>query len=362
VIVRNYVLLIVLVLLGATPAEADGPNRWTLELTLGDQKIEGTPLAWNKREVRLLGRDGRLWQFAPSEPKDFRKTSDRFRGYSASELRAMLARELGREFEVSATAHYVVAHPQGKRDEWAGRFEDLYRSFVHYFRVRGFDLDEPPYPLVGIVCRNRREFQEYSASQGLPARAGVVGYYWLQTNRILVYDVATEAGDSASWKQSASIVIHEITHQTAFNTGVHSRFTSPPLWLAEGLATMFEAPGVYDSRSYTGRGDRVNRGRLYHFNQLVVPEHRPELLADLIASDRLFRSNPSVAYATAWALTFYLVETQPAQYSEYVALTADRPPFRTYTAAERTADFTGVFGDDWRMLEARFLRFMKGVK
>ena len=68
------------------------------------------------------------------------------------------------------------------------------------------------------------------------------------------------------------------------------------------------------------------------------------------------------AYAEAWALSFYLTETQPRQYGQYLKRTGSRPPFRQYTAAERTADFTALFGDNWRMLEAQFLRFMAGVK
>ena len=59
-----------------------------LELTLAGERIEGAALAWNRHDVRLLGRDGRLWQFSPEEPKDFRKTSNRFQSYSTSELRA----------------------------------------------------------------------------------------------------------------------------------------------------------------------------------------------------------------------------------------------------------------------------------
>jgi len=344
------------------PAGADSPTGWMLELTLRGRKIEGMPLAWNTQEVHLLGRDGRLWQFAPGEAEDFRKTSSRFLSYSTSELRAILLGELGGDYEVSGTGHFLVAHPRGKRDQWAGRFEELYRSFVHYFSVRGFELDEPSCPLVGIVCRNQREFLEYSARQGLSAGRGVLGYYSLQSNRILLYDVGGGAADSSDWRQNASTVIHEATHQTAFNTGVHSRYTAPPVWVAEGLATMFEAPGVYDSRSFPRQSDRVNRQRLADFNRLVVPEHTPKLLSGLVASDRLFQTHPSAAYATAWALTFYLVETQRGRYADYLARTADHTPFHTCTAAERTADFTAVFGDDWRMLEARLLRFAAGLK
>ncbi len=66
--------------------------------------------------------------------------------------------------------------------------------------------------------------------------------------------------------------------------------------------------------------DRVNRDRLRAFRQSLAPHHRPELLAAMVASDGLFGVNPA--------------------------------------AAQRTADFTAIFGGDWRMLEARLLRFM----
>jgi hypothetical protein len=67
------------------------------------------------------------------------------------------------------------------------------------------------------------------------------------------------------------------------------------------------------------------------------------------------------AYAESWAFSFFLVETEPQKYLECLKRTASRPPFQEYTAGERTADFTAIFGSDWRMLEARFLRFMAEV-
>jgi hypothetical protein len=332
-----------------------------LKLTLQGRQIEGMPLDWSERRVELLGRDGRLWEFAPGEASNYRKTADRFQSYSTSELRAILLGELGDQFEVSGTGHYLVAHAKGQRDQWAQRFEDLYRSLSHYFLVRGFKLSEPSVPLIGIVCRDQKEFQRLCARDGMPVVSGVLGYYSTQTNRILLYDVGGGAATAADWRQNGAVVIHEATHQTAFNTALHSRYTPVPLWVAEGLATMFEAPGVYDSGRYSKRSDRVNRGRFDDFRRVAVPHHRPELLADLVATDRIFRVQPTVAYAEAWALTFFLVETQPRKYADYLARTARRPSFEDYTAAERTADFTAVFGGDWRMLEAQFLRFLAAL-
>ena len=214
---------------------------------------------------------------------------------------------------------------------------------------------------MGVVCRNRAEFARLAIEEGNVAPNGVLGYYDPASNRINLYDMGGTA-DSANWRQNAAVLIHEATHQTAFNTGVHSRYAAPPKWLAEGLAMLFEAPGVNDPHNNTRPADRVNRGRLRAFRQGVAPRHRPELLAAIVASDDLFRTAPGAAYAESWALSFFLVETLPHKYVDYLKRTGLRPPFTDYSAAERTADFEAVFGADWRMLEARFLRFMAGVR
>jgi hypothetical protein len=342
-----------------TVGASGAQDRSMVELTLRGQRVEGLPLAFSTQQVLLLGRDGRLWDFDPHDARDYRPTTRDFRSLPVSELRAMLLRELGAGYEVTSTHHYMVAHPQGQRDQWAQRFEDLYRSLVHYFTVRGFRLSEPEFPLLGVVCRNRQEFQTYAAREGLGEARGVLGFYALASNRILLYDVGAGKSNPGDWRQNASVVIHEATHQTAFNTGIHNRFSPPPVWVTEGLATMFEAPGVYDSLNHMRPADRINYSRLTQFRKQVLPRHRPETIADLLASDQAFKSDPAFAYAEAWALTYYLVEVLPRKYADYLARTARRPAFSLYPATQRTADFTAVFGSDYRLLEAHFLRFIK---
>jgi len=350
------------IVFGTAGAAAAVPLEGMVELVLKGKKIEGTPLDWNRQKVRLLGRDGWLWEFAPGEAKEFHKSAGQFRCYSPSEFRATLLRELGQEYEVSGTGHYLVAHPRGERDQWAERFEDLYRSFVHYFSVRGFHPAAPPFPLVGIVCQNRADFARYAANQGVRTPNGVLGYYCSQSNRIILYDTGNKPRRGQPWQETASVILHEATHQTAFNTGIHNRYAPPPHWLAEGLALVFEAPGVHSPREYTEPGHRINRVRLKDFNQGVRAKHRPELLCSIVASDGLFASSPGVAYAEAWALSFFLLETEPRKYTKYLALTAARRPFTEYTEAQRTADFVSIFGSDWKMLEARMLRFTSELK
>jgi hypothetical protein len=251
-----------------------------------------------------------------------------------------------------------VAHPKGEKKDWAPRFEEMYQQFVHYFTIRGLAPKEPEFPLVAIVFPTQAEFQRYAASEGSPMGQGYLGYYSARSNRVALFDQQGSGGASSA---NADTVIHEVTHQTAYNTGVHRRFSSTPRWLAEGLGTMFEARGVWNSRSYPRRDDRLNQGRLRDF--LADADKRPKgLTAELISSDRYFDADPADAYCTAWAFSFYLAEKMPKKYCDYLALTARRPAFANYTAAERLKDFTSVFGGDLKLIESQFLTFMKELK
>jgi hypothetical protein len=85
-------------------------------------------------------------------------------------------------------------------------------------------------------------------------------------------------------------------------------------------------------------------------------------VSNLVSSDRIFESNAAAAYAQAWALSFYLIETQPKRYADYLKLTAARPVFQDYPSSQRVADFTSIFGSNWQMLESRLVRFIDEVK
>ena len=106
----------------------------------------------------------------------------------------------------------------------------------------------------------------------------------------------------------------------------------------------------------------MNRDRFSKFQSLVAAGYKPGSVHDLVASDRLFDQSPLEAYAHAWALSFYLVETQPRRYSRYLTLVAKRPAFESYHSTDRLKDFTSIFGGNFRLIEAKFLRFMKTVR
>lgn len=348
------------ILCGA-PLPAAGPGQTVLDLKLGEQRLEGVLLKLTTSQADLLTRDGRLWEFNPAKAKDFRKLAAPFRAYTAAEMRARLSQELGKTFEITGTGHYLVAHAPGQRDYWSQRFEDLYRSFVRYFAIRGFRLREPEFPLVAIVFRNQNDFLHYAQSEGSPAAGNVLGYYSRVSNRIALFDQGAGAADASDWQQNAATIIHEASHQTAFNTGIHARFADQPRWVVEGLGTMFEAPGVWDSSRYPTKEDRFNRGRLRQFQQ-YQPRRPPGSLAEFVSSDRPFFADINAGYAQAWALSFYLVETRPRQYCDYLARVAKRAPFSAYPPVERLADFTAAFGSDLAQLEAHFLKYMAELK
>jgi hypothetical protein len=273
-------------------------------------------------------------------------------------MRERLAKELGRSFEVKHTGHYLVAAPKGAKQDWAPRFEEMYREFTHYFTIRGLAPREPEFPLVAIVLPTQEAFHRYAAAEGSPFGPGYLGYYSGGTNRVVLYDQQAEGSD---WAANADTIIHEATHQTAYNTGVHRRFAGVPRWLSEGLATMFEARGVWNATKYPRLQDRLNRDRLVEW-QRTASKRKAGFTAELVGSDRLFETDVGAAYAEAWAFSFYLAEKMPKKYCDYLSLTAKRPTFREYSSAERLQDFTAIFGADLRLVEAQFVRYMGELK
>ncbi len=350
--------LITTLLLRTLDARAAEP---LFRLDVAGRTLEGTPLAMTDDKVFLLARDGQLTEFATQDASNYLRLPGSFRSYSQAEIRGQLLREFGQGFEVSGVGHYLVVHPAGKRDQWAPRFEELYRSFIHYFSARGWQLSEPRFPLIAVIYPREIDFMQQAVREGAPHSPGILGYYSPLTNRILMFDAST-TDRGWDWTTNASTIIHEAAHQTAFNTGVHDRFADAPRWVVEGLGTMFEARGVWQSRSYPQQADRINRGRFNAWLAYSKGRRPSDAIARLVSSDRMFGADIDGAYAEAWALSFFLIESMPKKYIEYLGKTAARPDFAEYPAPKRLQDFTDVFGSDLAMLNARMQRFFAGLK
>ena len=108
---------------------------------------------------------------------------------------------------------------------------------------------------MAVVFSNQADYRRDAAARGIAINGDIVGYYSPQTNRVSMYSM----GGRGQWHETAVTIIHEATHQTAYNTGVHNRFGQNPVWVVEGLGTMFEARGVWNAAAYPQAGDRINR-------------------------------------------------------------------------------------------------------
>lgn len=325
-------------------------DTWTLRMDVNGQRREGTAIRWTGGQVQMLYRDGATEVLNRSQARNVKKLSRGFRSYSSATMRDMLMREFGTGWDVSSTDHYLVVHPMGDTASWAPRFEMLYREMMAYFSVRDVDMHEPKFPMVAVIMPNEKMFQKYARSQGINLGPGYLGFYVSDTNRILMYN----AGGSSN----IETVIHEAAHQTAFNTGIHNRFSPPPRWICEGIGTLFEAPGVYSSSKYRSRRDRINRGQYAAYRHFFPDGPGEEKLARLIADDRYFMSNTDEAYALAWALTFMFTELETGELSNYLKRTSSGAAFTDASQQKMVSDFNSSFGSELAMVSARLHRFM----
>lgn len=335
-----------------------GQATWVSAATMVELQYEGnthtgTVIAHDATHATLMERDGRIVQVEMARVGDYRKVGT-FKPFSAVELREKLAREFGPGFEVTSTSHYLVVQPRGSEQRYPTLFENLYRDFFVSFRARGFRVHEPEFPLVAIVFPTAEQFSRYCRAEDVAPQTGLRGYYLPSSNRVALYDSAT-AGD-ATEEMLDRTVIHEAVHQVAFNVGIHSRLGSHPKWLVEGLATAFEVEQVRRNDRSASSLERVNPERFAWWTQRALNGGKPRI-GMLIAEDERFQEAVLDAYCDSWALTFFLLETRPSEYSKYLKTLADRDPGLPYTPEERLHDFQKAFGRDPALLEARMSRF-----
>ncbi len=323
----------------------------------------GRPLAWDGNQLALIGLDGQLKVVPTNSPLDVEVSPLKFKSFPAKTIRERLAKEFGNRYEVTITKNFVVVHPNGDSDIWAPPFEALYERFRYYFKQHQYTLTEPEFPLVAVVLRSRNEFDRY-LDQNAKYDRNVMGIYQVQSNRMITYDPKAKlrtAKRDKEWLFKYKTVIHELAHQAAFNSGVHNRFSPPARWVGEGLAMMFETDGVNHSQVFKHFGRRVNRPRLRVLKKYYQEGKIDGKLDELITDDRLFQTEPFVANTLAWGLTFYLSETFPAQYFQYLKQDNQRKNFETYLPTQRRADFANSFGRDIDRIDRDLRIFILGL-
>ncbi|MDA7951357.1 MAG: DUF1570 domain-containing protein [Pirellulaceae bacterium] len=359
-----YLKFFYLLLLVSSPLHAQTNGQlWTLELKTQDGTYTGHPLLATEDHIDLLLTNGQ-WAQIPTKAVDhYRKESDRFISETQSRMKGELLIEFGSRYTVTGTGHYLVVHLKNSQKGWPKRFEELYRSFEQYFRVRGLALEKPPFPLVAVIFPTQQEFLKDARLRGKQLPSQVLGYYDVATNRIYLFDnQKVKKNSQEATGNNLATIIHEATHQMAFNTGVHSRFSATPRWVVEGLGTLYEAPGMWDRKLANDPKSRVNQKMLGAFRAFQQKGRPQGYFLQLIQRDRLFQTNSEAAYAESWALSFFLSETMPKEYAQYLKRTAEREIFTQYSPIDRLNDFKEFFGKSPAILENRFLQFIEKQK
>lgn len=330
----------------------------------------------------LLTPDGQLWPCQPEDIVRCEAVEKTLKPLSGDEVYENLKEQLSTEFHIHKTAHYVLVYNTSETyARWVGSlYERLYRAFYNYWKTRGIRLEEPRFALVAIVFNTQQSYLGFAEREiGESARA-MLGYYNLQTNRVVSFDLTgveglTQPGSRLNStvlinqvlsqpqaERTVATIVHEAVHQLSYNSGLQTRLADNPLWVSEGMATFFETPDVKSSTGWGTIGS-IN----YHNLQLFAKylHNRPaDSLTTLITDDSRFQNSDTAgnAYSESWALTYYLLKTKKTEYSDYLKALSQLKPLAEMEPRERVELFKQHFGADLQEFDKDFIAFARRLR
>ncbi|QDU28089.1 hypothetical protein ETAA8_31820 [Anatilimnocola aggregata] len=329
----------------------------------------------------LLTPDGKLWPIPKEEITNRRSDDKLFQPQARPEFTRQLLGSLPVGFKIHQTKHYSICYNTSPGyAQWVGAlYERLYSAFYAYWSRKGAELKEPEFQLAAIVFDTRANYELFARNELGDSTKSIMGYYSLHTNLVTMYDLTgledlRFAGDRNSAarisqvlsqpnaERNVATIVHEATHQLAFNSGLQQRFTDTPFWVSEGLAVFFETPDLDNSKGWRNVG-AVNRYNLINFRK-YLRTRQPGSLGQLLSDDKRFRDPATMAdaYAEGWALNYFLIRTQGEQYTKYLKTLADQTPLVMQEPAVRQEQFLKFFGGNVDELESDFLKYMRGVQ
>ncbi|MEQ8210552.1 MAG: DUF1570 domain-containing protein [Lacipirellulaceae bacterium] len=368
------------VLFLAWPATAVGLDRVILE--------KGSTLSG---KVLVEAADGGLLFETPNqelhllEPDQIaNRSSDdtKYARLEGDQLAASLLDELPDDFQIHKSKNYVIAYNTTRTyAKWCSSLlERLNKGFLGYWRRHDAEVKQPKQPMVVLVFSDRSSYARYARKELGAAVNSVIGYYSITSNRVIMYDLTGEQANSRRQSNRGSIhditatlstpaaaplvatIIHEATHQIAYNCGLQTRLADNPRWLSEGLALYFETPDLSNSRGWGGLG-KVNRPRWNQF-RMDYRQGKTITLEKLLTEDKLLADPQTAqsAYAAAWAWNYYLIRNRPKEYVAYLETLAAKPQLIWDEPEGRLTDFQAAFGNDFETLKADFFRQMSRIK
>ena len=333
----------------------------------------------------LLTPDGHMWTIQPEDILSRTPSAESMKAQTSDEIFAQFKLETPGElkgFKVQKTQHFVIMYNTNDvYAQWVGEmYEGLYRKFHNFWKSKKVELEEPRFPLVAIVFNTKEAYLAYSEREIGETAKALIGYYNMQTNRMVSFDLTGVAGLAAGNNRFSSTQlisqafaqpgaertlatnVHEAVHQLSFNTGLQVRLADNPLWFSEGMAMFFETPDTNSARGGATIG-KINYHNLRLFAN-YLPKRPADSLTTLITDDSRLQ-NPSTAidaYSESWALTYFLLKTKSKQYVAYLEDLRKLEPHVKTPARERVALFKQHFGDDLSKLDADFIGFTRKLR
>jgi hypothetical protein len=279
-----------------------------------------------------------------------------------------VAREFGAA--VYRSEHFAMVHADQAFAEGACQLLEHTRSeFYRQFTEAGFELRPTQGPLEWVTFGDAEEFDRYTSRYEGMDTSWLTAYYSARTNRVAVIrkPPALAAKASAPVSPEGGVLLavapgecarlsHEATHQLAFNSGLMSRDSAYPLWLAEGLACNFEC----DSGGAMGPW-RVNPARAERLGGIcrsgrMIPL---ETLVTITSMRGYSNDRAKDLYCQGWGLLRFLFTTRPAELNAYMRSMASNAPARN-DARGHLRRFEDAFGPVG-VLQAQWTAYAAGM-
>lgn len=324
--------------------------------------------------------DGRLLSLHTEEILSSEVTSSPMKPMTADELVTELQEELGAEFRFYKTKHFVIAFNTSQiYAEWVGQlFERFYKAFVADWSKRKAKLEEPRFPLVAIVFSNKGSYLEYAHRDIGESASSLIGYYNMNSNRMIMYDLTGVDGmvpanekvssqavinsilSQPQAERTVATIVHEAVHQLAYNSGLQTRLADNPLWLSEGLAMYFEAPDLNSPQGW-----KIGNVNYYQLRMFLayLPRRPVDSIQNLISDDNRFKDSESVAaaYSESWALTYFLMKARRKPLTDYMKEISALEPLAEPDPRLRLEMLEKHFGD-LQKLDRDFINFVRQLR
>jgi len=296
-----------------------------------------------------------------------------------------LARALGAGFSVMPSAHFnVVSNVDSAGVMGLIRAaETTFERVTEFSQRMGFRPPQLSQPMTVVYFNTWPQYEAYAQKEKFVVQEVVPGFFDERGNRCIIFNfensnmirakreelavAQTEANRKSSSNSSgrrvetrrrrtnelerqinqnlelirAVVIQHEIAHEVLFNLGLQRPLDHRRRWLKEGLAMQFETTTT------------PNAHRLADFRDIDWGG-RPPTIRSIIEDPTLVgpgAAAPQRAYAAAWALCYYLIQTHPREFERYLRA----PP--SGGRAGDLEDFAAIFGAI-EPLEQNWLEFM----